>query len=382
METMRKSLGTDRSPLSKAAGLFSASVSPEQPEQVVVDQEVIREVPAGAMAQKAVAGSNGSSPLIQVAGRKVISTASVSLEVETVQEAVDQVRTIAESVGGFVEHLTSGGGPMRQRATITIRVPQTDFSGVLLRIEGLGTVHDTTQGSEDVSERFIDLKARLGSALLEEKSMLALLEKANAVSEVLAIERELARVRSEIERFQGQLDFLERRIALATITVTLFLPEERFPEPPSASLSVEVSDVNGSVEAAKQLAMSLNGAVDRVVTTVRKDTTHSTLSVRVFTADFRQMADFLEGAGEVSQKELTEGAVATGAGVSAAQRPDANIQVTFFNQGSNTALIWTIAIMALLAVGALLAAASYRVGSRRNRIASNAPPPAEEGAEG
>ena len=176
------------------AGAAGSSISTRDQRQVVVEKEVIRrEVPVEAMAQKAVTGSspasNGSAPLLRIAERKVISTASVSLEVEAVQDAVDQVRIIAESVGGFVEHLDSGGGPLRQRAAMTIRVPEEEFSPALARIEALGSVQSTSQGSEDVSERFIDLKARLSSALREEKSLLALLERANAVSEVLAIEK-------------------------------------------------------------------------------------------------------------------------------------------------------------------------------------------------
>ncbi len=354
------------------------SISTRDQRQVVVEKEVIRrEVPVEAMAQKAVTGSspasNGSAPLLQIAERKVISTASVSLEVEAVQDAVDQVRIIAESVGGFVEHLDSGGGPLRQRAAMTIRVPQEEFSPALARIEALGSVQSTSQGSEDVSERFIDLKARLSSALREEKSLLALLERANAVSEVLAIERELARVRSEIERFQGQLNFLERRIALATITVALSLPDELFPEPPSASLGVEVLNVGGSIEAAKEFALSLDGRVDRVSITVNGEWETSNLSMRVFTDDFQRMIEFLESQGKVRNKRVTEGgAVAVRGSAATGQRPDANIEVSFFENSGGGALALVVAIAAALGGIALLVAVAfgfYRAG-RRRRAAS------------
>ena len=88
----------------------------------------------------------------------------------------------------------------------------------------VGKVQSKNLGSEDVSERFIDLQARLKSSLREEKSLLSLVGRTRTVSEVLAIERELTRVRSDIERFQGQLNFLERRIDLASITVSLSSP--------------------------------------------------------------------------------------------------------------------------------------------------------------
>jgi len=54
---------------------------------------------------------------LQFAQRQVISTASISIEVEDIQEAIDQLQAIAEGVGGFVEQLSSSGGPDRQRNT-------------------------------------------------------------------------------------------------------------------------------------------------------------------------------------------------------------------------------------------------------------------------
>ena len=377
-ETMRDSLALNQSPVNQALDFFgdpgpadSATRAPRQVEAVqeaAVEKEVSRAAPA----------PNGSAPVLQIAERKVISTASVSVEVEDVQAAINEVRAIAESVGGFVEHLTSAGGPARQNAAVTIRVPQEDFSPALAHIEALGSVQSATQGSEDVSERFIDLKARLESALREEKSLLALLERANAVSEVLAIERELARVRSDIERFQGQLNFLERRIALATITVALSLPDEFFPEPPSASLGVEVLNVSGSIEAARKFALSLDARVDRVSITVNDEWETSNLSMRVFPADLQRMIEFLESQGRVRNKRVTEGGTPVAEGsVTTGQRPDANIEVSFFENPGGGALAPDLAIAAALGVTALLVAVAfgfYRFGRRRGRAWSGRPP--------
>ena len=103
-------------------------------------------------------------------------------------------------------------------------MPQAQFSSAVEQIELVGKVQSKNLGSEDVSERFIDLQARLKSSLREDESFLSLLDRTSTVIEVLAIERELTRVRLDIERLQGQLNFLERRIDLATITVSLSSP--------------------------------------------------------------------------------------------------------------------------------------------------------------
>ena len=168
-----------------------------------VNQEMMAAVASAAPAATAApfaaneGGSRISSGALQTAQRKVISSASITVELKNISEATTQVRVIAESLGGFVEQLSSSGGPQRQRATMTIRVPQDQFFPALERIEALGTVQSRNIGSEDVSEQFIDLEAHLKSALGEEQSLLSLLERAGTVSEVLAIERELFRVLRE-----------------------------------------------------------------------------------------------------------------------------------------------------------------------------------------
>ena len=363
--------------------------------EVVVEREVMKEVPREAMARAAEPAMGGFAPdafegpagaagarqplrigessnSLQTIQREVISSASLSLEVEDVQGATAQVRVIAEGSGGLVEQLSSSGRPGRQRAHVTIRVLQDQFNPALERIEALGIIESRELGSEDVSEQFIDLEARLKSALREEQSLLKLLERAGVVSEILAIERELARVRSEIERFQGRLNFLERRVDLATISVTLFSPEIRVGEPPSAALNVVVQDVSGTVDSVKALSASLNGEVDRVFLLVRDGQERATLSLRLFTGQFQQAMDFLESQGEVKQKELTEGTAPPEGSAAPAEEPDAHIDISLVEKGSsvNAGLIAAIAGplggIALAGVLALLMVTVYRAGRRNS----------------
>ena len=295
--------------------------------------------------------------------------ASVSIEVEVVQAATTAVRVIAESLGGFVEQLSSSGGREREQANMTIRVPQAQFFDALERIEALGEVQNRNMGSEDVSERFIDLKARLQSSLGQEKSLISLLEKAGTVSEILTIERELARVRSEIERFQGQLNFLERRVALATISVSLFPPQEEGSKPPSASLVIETSDVAGRVDEVKALVSGMNGATDQVFISVQDGRQRASISIRVFTANFGQAMSSLEGMGEVRTKELREGTTPGDGEETPPKKPDARIAVSFQEEEpSETGLV----VAVLASIGGVLVALlggvfflAYRMGRGR-----------------
>ena len=121
--------------------------------------------------------------------RKIVSTADTNLAVEDVEAAMVQVRAIAESLGGFVETLSSSGTGDAQQARVSLRVPAEQFFRALERIEALGEVHSRNVGSEDVTEQHIDLQARLKNAQREEESLLRVLERAEMVSDVLAIER-------------------------------------------------------------------------------------------------------------------------------------------------------------------------------------------------
>ena len=323
------------------------------------------------------AGGRGGGDLpslagnLEIAQREVISLASVSIEVEEVETAITEVRLIAEGLGGFVEQLSSSGEPERQQAQLTIRVPQAQFFPALERIEALGKVRGRTVGSEDVSEQFIDLEARLKSSLREEQSLLSLLEKAETVSEILTIERELSRVRSEIERFQGQLNFLERRVELATISVSLFPPKEDVGEPPFGALTVEVRDVEDSVAEVKKFLLGLNGSLDNVFLSVNDGGESAEVSLRVFSPDFERTLATLERQGRVRSKELREGRSPTNG--ETPEEPDARINVSFIKEtgSSNTGLIVSIAApiggVVLASLLGSLFYLTYRMGRRRAR---------------
>ncbi len=272
-------------------------------------------------------GTGGGESSLQLAQRRVISTASITIEVEEVQVASVEVRRIAENLGGFVEHLSSSGGASSQRASITIRVPQDRFFTAVERLMALGEVQNQNQGSEDVSSQFIDLEAQLHSAQRREKSLLSLLEKAEKLSDILTLEGQLNRVRTEIERLQGQLNFLERRVELATISVFLNPPSVTLQQPPSGSLAIESANVTGRVAELRSKISSVGGKVDRVFLSERGKRERAEISLRVYPEDFAQTVEFLEGLGAVLSKELRESSSVDGTEHDRPEEPNARIEL-------------------------------------------------------
>ncbi len=270
-----------------------------------------RAVSVDGMMAEAAPAEGGPASLVS-SQRRTISRASVSVEVEEVQRAVERVNAIAEAHGGFVEQLSSSGSGPAMRADLTVRVLQENFTDAVLEIQNLGEVQDLNLGQEDVTEQFIDLEARLKSAQREEESLLSLLDRASSIEHVLTIERELSRVRSQIERLQGQLNHLQQRADLATIHVSLFPPEGRLRLPPSAHLSIEETGVSARVNELSKLVESLNGEIEWVSVTTHDGRENADVAALVPPEEFSKVVSFLERRGEVVYKEVQEGTRAGG----------------------------------------------------------------------
>jgi hypothetical protein len=171
------------------------------------------------------------SQIIADQERMVIYNGYVSVETGDIAGTLDRIRSLAERNGGYVAGTSRSTIGSQATADITIRIPQDKFRTSIQEIETYGKVLDERTTSEDVTERYIDLKARLKNLQIEEQSLSELLTKAKTVDEILRVEQELARVRGEIDSLQGQINYLERNVAMSLITVNLREPPPPFTPP-------------------------------------------------------------------------------------------------------------------------------------------------------
>ncbi len=227
-----------------------------------------------------------SAALVFNAERQVISQASLDVEVTDVSAAIARLRALIESFGGFIEQVSTSGGPNPESGYASVRVPSERFLDALDSIERLGKSLGQSLGQQDVTGEVIDLEARLRSELRTEESLLKLLDRAVSVSDVLTVERELSRVRANVERLQGQIDFISNSVALATINVRFYLPPNFTPTAPSASVWLEVEDVEGSVQRIRDLVSEAGGTMGQVTVTTSPEGSRATLSSRVHVRAF------------------------------------------------------------------------------------------------
>lgn len=180
------------------------------------------------LAEELVAGS-GDAPLFPRAAlgpSMVIRTGQASIEVDSLERAVAQVRLLAGRIGGYVANTTvqTGRGQLRS-ATLELKAPAERFDEGLDGLAPMGRVESVNVTAEDVGEEFTDVTARMGNARRLESRLIELLAtRTGKLKDVLDVEQELARVREEIDRYEGRLRYLRAHAALSTLTIYVHEP--------------------------------------------------------------------------------------------------------------------------------------------------------------
>ncbi|MCC6316326.1 MAG: DUF4349 domain-containing protein [Gemmatimonadaceae bacterium] len=158
-----------------------------------------------------------------VATNMIIRNGFVSIQVDSLEIAMAAVRAMATRLGGYIGNVSTSTGEYAIRsATLEVKVPSARFEEAMTTLGPIGKVEQSNATAEDVGEEFVDLTARMTNARRLEDRLVALLAtRTGKLEDVLAVERELARVREEIERHEGRLRFLRSRVALSTLSVTV-----------------------------------------------------------------------------------------------------------------------------------------------------------------
>jgi hypothetical protein len=181
--------------------------------------------PPSAVAPAAYAEqSRATSQLPQMpATGMIIRNGAVTVQVDSLERAIDAVRALATSAGGFLGNVSMQTGEHQVRsATMELKVPAARFDNVMTGMPTFGKVEHSSATAEDVGEEFVDISARVANAKRLESRLVSLLAtRTGKLEDVLAVERELARVRQEIERYEGRIRYLNTRVATSTIVATL-----------------------------------------------------------------------------------------------------------------------------------------------------------------
>src|SRR5262245_18218809 len=189
-----------------------------------------------------VGASSTETPAPEVTNRKLIRNANVELEIVSFDDAVQKITAFATEARGYVATTNSqkqANGKLRGQ--VVVKVLPENLDRFLQKIRGLGDLKNQTLGTDDVTKAYFVSDARLENARVMEQRLIEMLKtKAGKVSDLLQVEKELGRVREDIEKMQGELKYWDSQVQLATVTISL---AEKDMEEPAAFLIKERSQL-------------------------------------------------------------------------------------------------------------------------------------------
>jgi hypothetical protein len=168
---------------------------------------------------------SSSVPDVSAIERKIIYNVSLHLIVRDTEDAFDDIQRLAQEMGGFVSESNVWRDQEYQRASLTVRVPAEKLEDALAKFRALAVdVENQRLDSQDVTEEYVDLEARLTNAQRTERELQELLEsrsETGKTSDILEVHRELTGIRAQIEQIKGRMQYLDNLSALATVQIQL-----------------------------------------------------------------------------------------------------------------------------------------------------------------
>jgi hypothetical protein len=164
-------------------------------------------------------------PLPTGQGPRIIRTATLIVQVANgkFDTALTRLIDLAAREGGYVSgsNAVSDDSERIRTGTITFAVPADKYEETISQVRGYGTVRAFNSSAQDVSAQYVDLNARLKNAEAQRDAMLALLQRATSINDIVNIQNQIGQITGQIEQLKGQISYLEHATGYSTINVTL-----------------------------------------------------------------------------------------------------------------------------------------------------------------
>ena len=192
--------------------------------QAVIAKEVLREVELSAPTSVTVSSDDiqTQTPAQLVTQRRIIvRTVNMVIVVGEIQDAIDDISQMADILGGWV---VSTDRREKHSGVISVRVLAASLDSAIEMLREMAEdVESEVTTSQDVTDEYFDLQARLRNQQATEDALIRLLDRAESVEHALAVQRELSSVQENVERLLGRIKLLEETSAFSLITVSLKL---------------------------------------------------------------------------------------------------------------------------------------------------------------
>ena len=250
--------------------------------------------------------SSTKSGTAEIDRPKIIKTGELTVEVKSYVEAGRKADELVVKFQGFVADSRTLDRPGGTRCgTIVIRIAPEKFEELYAELKKIGTVLNERAGGQDITAAYVDAEARIKNLQVAEERLQDLIKSKtflDKIESLLAVERELSRVRGEIEGYQGQMRVWKDQIGLSTIRVTIQEPERAVP---SGSLSVEVGSLADAKKTLDAALSNVGGQLLSGQTSKREDgTLMGTYGLRVKFGRFSELVGGIKGLGRTQDERV------------------------------------------------------------------------------
>ena len=187
------------------------------------EKEMDYAVEADTTAVEAVSNDNYSPETADKITLQIIKTGDLRFETNDLEETYQKIQALVKKYKISIQNDSEGKESYSIYRNFVLRVPNQNFDAFIKEIATGVDYFDRKEITvTDVTEEYVDVNSRIKTKKALENRYLELLKKANKVSEMLEIEKELASIREEIEAKEGRLNYLKNRVAMSTITIEVY----------------------------------------------------------------------------------------------------------------------------------------------------------------
>jgi len=180
-------------------------------------------LPATKMMEEEAANSGSPRAENKIIEQKIIRNGNLKFSTDNLETTYEQIKIAVKKGKAFIQNDSEGKEYASIYRRITVRIPSENFDSFIKDIStGVAYFDNKEISSQDVTEEYIDIDARLKAKKKLESRYIELLAKATKMSEMLAIEAQLSAIREEIEAKEGQLRYMQNQVSLSTITIEFY----------------------------------------------------------------------------------------------------------------------------------------------------------------
>ncbi|NLL69949.1 MAG: DUF4349 domain-containing protein [Epulopiscium sp.] len=218
-------------------------------ENTVTSESYDREVTFDTEESKLSESSRSFSEIGSLQGQKIIKTASLSLEVEEFDSVIQDIRQLVESNGGYVAsaetYIYSSNYEKKEylkEGHMKIRIPSEKYGTAQQQLIEMGHLKHQSENSENITEQYIDTQSRIRMLKVQEERLLAIMEQATKVEDLIKLEQRLNEVRTDLEVFQGRIQNWDQLVTFSTIEIQIRQIKKASLQTVSPNFTVKMKD--------------------------------------------------------------------------------------------------------------------------------------------